>query len=375
LSFITGAIAWSGHTFTIAFSLVLFPLLSFLQRRTEAFAAAAAYYAGSTWPVVPGAAVFFGTHAGVIEGMVVWILGSCTLAIPFGLLWSKNRQQNLWRYPLAVIMTAIPPLGILNVGSPLTAAGVLFPGTNWFGLIVTLAICGLLATYPARTSSIVIATALVLNLNYHVIQAPNTWQAVDTSFGGAGINTPSPVEDFQSAMWIQDRIRSSSAKVLIFPENAVYRWNDSTDFFWQETFSQMQQEKKTLLIGAGMTPLGGRGYLNTIVVRGEDQQTPYFQRIPIPVGMWRPFYDDGVPLYPFGRSTFTVAGQRVAPLVCYEQLLIWPVVTSLVYRPTIIIGFSNEYWARDTYIPEIQRSAVAAWARLFSIPYMLAVNR
>src|SRR5260370_41695266 len=338
LSFITGAIAWSGHTFTIAFSLVLFPLLSFLQRRTEAFAAAAAYYAGSTWPVVPGAAVFFGTHAGVIEGMVVWILGSCTLAIPFGLLWSKNRQQNLWRYPLAVIMTAIPPLGMLNVGSPLTAAGVLFLGTNWFGLIVTLAICGLLATYPARTSSIVIATALVLNLNYHVIQAPNTWQAVDTSFGGAGINTPSPVEDFQSAMWIQDRIRSASAKVLIFPENAVYRWNDSTDFFWQETFNQMQKEKKTLLIGAAMTPLRGRGYLNTIVVHGEDQQTPYFQRIPIPVGMWRPFYDDGVPLYPFGRSTFTVAGQRVAPLVCYAQLLICPLLTPLLYPPTLTIA-------------------------------------
>src|SRR5260370_42572822 len=108
-------------------------------------------------------------------------------------------------------MTVITSLCILNVGSPLTAGGVLFPGTNWFGLIVTLAICGLLATYPARTSSIVIATALVLNLNYHVIKAPPTWQAGDTSFAGAGTNTPSPIETFKSALWIQTCISSSSS--------------------------------------------------------------------------------------------------------------------------------------------------------------------
>jgi len=43
-------------------------------------------------------------------------------------------------------------------------------------------------------------------------------------------------------------------------------------------------------------------------------------------------------------------------------------------KPTVIVAVANDYWARGTTVPEFQRSAVRAWARLMSIPYVSATN-
>ena len=67
-------------------------------------------------------------------------------------------------------------------------------------------------------------------------------------------------------------------------------------------------------------------------------------------------------------------GQRAAVLICYEQVLTCPIVASMLQSPTVLIGISNMYWFADTPIPRYQESALRAWAKLFHIPYLLAVN-
>jgi len=69
-----------------------------------------------------------------------------------------------------------------------------------------------------------------------------------------------------------------------------------------------------------------------------------------------------------------VAGQRAAVLVCYEQLLIWPALTSFKESPTILIGLANNYWALSTTVSEIQRACLTNWARLFAVPMLWAEN-
>jgi apolipoprotein N-acyltransferase len=90
--------------------------------------------------------------------------------------------------------------------------------------------------------------------------------------------------------------------------------------------------------------------------------------------MWKPLAKDGIPLRLRGPGTVTVAGQRVAFFICYELLLTWPVLASAVERPTVLIGVANDYWAKHTRIPAAQRAALTAWARLFRIPRLTAVN-
>jgi hypothetical protein len=44
----------------------------------------------------------------------------------------------------------------------------------------------------------------------------------------------------------------------------------------------------------------------------------------------------------FGPGTVDVGDQRAAFLICYEQLLAWPMLRSALEHPTTLIAISNE---------------------------------
>jgi len=44
-------------------------------------------------------------------------------------------------------------------------------------------------------------------------------------------------------------------------------------------------------------------------------------------------------------------------------------------HPTAIIAIANDHWVMRTPIPRWQAAAVAAWARLFGLPRLSAINR
>ena len=62
-------------------------------------------------------------------------------------------------------------------------------------------------------------------------------------------------------------------------------------------------------------------------------------------------------------------------LICYEQLIVWPVLTALVDEPDVLITIANVAWLAGTPIPDCQAAAVRCWARLFWLPIVSAINR
>ena len=76
-----------------------------------------------------------------------------------------------------------------------------------------------------------------------------------------------------------------------------------------------------------------------------------------------------------GPGPIEIAGQRIAFLICYEQLLVLPVLLSAMDRPTLIVGMANQYWVRETTIPAAQRASLKAWSRLFALPLLIAENK
>lgn len=98
------------------------------------------------------------------------------------------------------------------------------------------------------------------------------------------------------------------------------------------------------------------------------------QRVPVRIGMWRPCAAEGFDANLWGRGLAALRGVRVACAICYEQLLVWPMVTSLAQRPAVLVGAANDWWARYTSIPRMQRQAVNAWARLSGVPAVQATN-
>jgi hypothetical protein len=82
--------------------------------------------------------------------------------------------------------------------------------------------------------------------------------------------------------------------------------------------------------------------------------------------MWRPWSTTKAKARSswFDPVIYELAGKRVIVLICYEQLLIWPILYSMFYKPDIIISSSNVWWAKDTNIPAIQKEAVKDWGKI-----------
>jgi predicted amidohydrolase len=396
----------SAHPMGIILSVGM-PALTLVQpTRRWSYASALSYYGGALWSVIPGAWNFFGSDSSFLGAVVLWIVSGLLLAIPWALVWTKDRRQVLWRVPVGLILSVVPPLGLIGWASPLTSAGFLFPGSSWLGLAGCAFAMGALAWRPKPTIFLAGTVAVGLNLLY-VSPLLDGWQAVNTNLGAVSGEQSSPLSQFEAAEFVQQRAVASKARVIVFPEAVVPSWTHATDSFWEDTFNKLRSSEKTIMVGAKVidaqpasafsaddfalslatlqsAPAGQRvsplsrtenvtAYRNVLVVRGQEN-TMFDQRIPVPISMWRPFATAGVQLHLTGPSILPLEGQRVAVLICYEQLLTWPILTSLIGKPTVIVAVANDYWARGTPVPEFQRSAVRAWARLMSIPSVSATN-
>jgi hypothetical protein len=383
----------------------LMPLLAAIQRsRVSAYCVAFTYYAGASWALVPAARNFFGVEPSPAASVILWLFSSTLLAAPWAVAWMAGRHGIVWRLPLGVLSAVLPPLGIIGWASPLTSAGILFPATGWCGLIATATMPGLLVVRPRVVLTGAATFMIFSNLVFTGVPAPPAgWEAVDTHLGGIAHGQQSPVIEFAAAASIQERAIASTAHVIIFPETVVPMWTEATHGFWQQTLAELRASGKTILLGAGrpatdqdavgvdfsreLAMLGDHrvpplprqlhtmpSYRNALVIAGAEDGE-FFQRIPVPLGMWKPFSASGVPLNLSGPGIVQLAGHRAAVLICYEQLLTWPIFQSMAERPTVLLAIANHYWTENTPIPRCQTATARAWSRLFNLPLLSATNQ
>jgi hypothetical protein len=381
--------------------------------RKGAFRATLGYYAAALWPIVPGIERYLGP-ANTLLAVMLWALAAMLLSTSWTIAWTSKRTQYIWRAPAALLATVIPPLGIIGLASPLTGVGYLFPGTGWAGLAAVAMLPGILldlrsSIWRLRLGSVAIALCVASHLFCPGDALPPTgWIAINTHFG----DLSQPFRDFAAAQFIQQKADASSARVLIFPEAVVPRWSEATEAFWQRTLDRCRARGHTLAIGAGLPAkptANDRRRLGDLraydfrealeALNGIDTRTTYgnvsspppattdnamilvgaesgsfYQRVPVPVGMWRPFARTSVPLRLAGPGVIALDHQHAAVLICYEQLLTFPILVSMFEHPTVIVAISNTFWVDATTIPLYEGTAVRAWAKLFHLPYLAAVN-
>ena len=369
-----GAIGWSGKPVLLPVTFLFLTVFLTQRDRKSAYAVALMYYAASTWPLVPGANSFFGPHSNFWLGLGLWLTASCLLALPWGLSYFSSWPARYASVALALAATTFPPIGIIGWTSPLTSAGLLFPGFGWLGVLATILLPPLIVRHRSLGA---MATITLIGTAHSVAPLtsvmPATWAAINTTFGREP-EPPDPVWEFQTASMIQQLAVTSVARVVLFPEAAVPRWNEAAELFWEPTLKALAGRGRTVLVGTTVGFSGTSKRLNGVLIRGADKPGLFIERVPVPVSMWRPFSHSGYPLRLGGPGTVQIAGERAGFLICYEMLLTWPVLSLSLERPTILVGAANDYWARDTSIPEVQRMCISAWARLFSIPSLMAKN-
>ena len=130
------------------------------------------------------------------------------------------------------------------------------------------------------------------------------------------------------------------------------------------------------LVGGGDWTRDGARYNTLWQLQPNAPARPlYAQRQPVPVSMWRPGGSDSWAASWFGPAVVDIDGQRLGVLICYEQLLVWPAVASGMAGAEGFLLPSNLWWAGGTRIAAQLEGTSTAWARLYGVPVVRAVNR
>jgi hypothetical protein len=167
-----GLIAWRGTPVRIGLAGAI-PILLFTRpSRLEAFGAGFAYYAAASWPIVPGVLDYFAPSGTILQALLFWALPSLLLPIAWVACWRRDARGACWRVPLAYLLSVAPPLGMIGWACPLTAAGILFPGWGWGGLVAMVALTILAMYQPPEAAWLLVVLALMANVDYPAICCP-----------------------------------------------------------------------------------------------------------------------------------------------------------------------------------------------------------
>lgn len=369
-----GVVGWSGYALALPLAMMFPTLWAFSRSRTTATIVSAAYFLVASRGLPQGVANFYASD--LWPGLALWIVASLAFVIVHSTLWTDRQGKGTaLRYVAAAVLMAIPPFGIAGWAHPITAAGVLFPGWGWVGLAVCAA--GLIVMTTRRWP----AAAIVL-VGFWLWSAatwtspglPEGWRGVDLE-QGKNLGRDTSLEQQRDLIATVKRATSKGAHVVVLPESALGFWTSTTERIWQ---GELTGSRVTVISGAAV--IDRAGYDNVLIaISSEGGRILYRERMPVPVSMWQPWLAWSGQAGGAGAGFFTnpvvvVDGKWIAPLICYEQLILWPVIQSLLHRPDMIIAAGNGWWTSGTSIVAIQNASTTAWARLFGLPLVTSFN-
>jgi hypothetical protein len=375
LSIAVGAIAWSGNMMTLPVAMFIPLLWALSPSRTVAAAVSAAYLLAASRSLPQGVANFYA--ADLWPGLLLWVMASAGFTLVHAVLWTGHPEKRRGvRYLLAMVLTGVPPFGIAGWAHPLTAAGVLFPGWGWFGLGATAI---LLVVMTGRRWQIAVAVLLGLYAwsatDWTQPKVPHGWNGVDLELGQSLGRDGSVL--FQRDLIAAARAASGdAARFVVLPESALGFWTPTVARLWQEG---LQGSGITVIAGAAV--IDAAGYDNVMVaISATEARILYRQRMPVPVAMWQPWRawlggGGSARAHFLANPVVEVLGTRIAPLICYEQLILWPILQSMLQSPDIIVATGNSWWTSGTSIIAIQQASAVAWSRLFGVPIVMAFNQ
>jgi hypothetical protein len=372
LSAITGWTGWSGHVLLLPLA-AAFPLLWSLTRtRLQATAISAAYFLTASRGLPQGVVNFYSSD--VWPGLVLWLAASSAFVTVHSVLWTERAGwQRPLRYMAACSAMTIPPFGIFGWAHPITTAGVLFPGWGWWGLAVMATGLGAMTTrhWPA---AVIAMTGFWLwsAAEWTAPVLPASWTGVDLEMGASlgrdtGLNGQYDLIDIVRGY--------PSGTTVILPESALGFWTPTVGRLWQKELTGTD-----IAVIAGAAIVDNRGYDNVLMrLSADGADVLYRERMPVPGSMWQPWRsligdNGGASAHFFANPVVNIGSLKAAPLICYEQLLVWPILQSVYDRPDVIVAVGNGWWAAGTSIIDIQRASTVAWARLFDLPLVISFN-
>lgn len=370
---VVGTVGWSGHVLLLPVA-PAFPILwSRAPTRSVAALVSAGYFLAASRRLPEGVAAFYATD--LWPGLALWLCGSVSFVTVHALLWTKRSGFRPLCYFLGIALMVLPPFGITGWAHPVTAAGVLFPGWGWWGLLATTA--GLMGLVTRMWPAVAIAlTGLWLwsAANWTDAKIPDGWQGVDLELG-ASLGRDASIQRHRDLIATLTDRASGGIRNIVLPESALGFWTPTVERLWVKA---LQSTDISVVAGAAM--VDAEGYDNVLIaLSAAGGRVLYRERMPVPGSMWQPWRSwftetGGARAHFFANPFATVGDRQVAPLICYEQLVIWPVLQSMLHDPDLIVAVGNGWWTKGTSIVAMQRGSAIAWAKLFAKPLVLSFN-
>ncbi|CUX66437.1 Conjugal transfer protein TraB [Agrobacterium tumefaciens str. Kerr 14] len=379
-------IGWSGKVLLLPLA-ILFPFLwSKARSRSMAALVAADYFLAASRGLPHGVANFY--TADLWPGLALWVMASVSFVMVHTLFWTKHggddasgrKGSDATRalgYLVAMALTGLPPFGITGWAHPVTAAGVLYPGWGWWGLSAMATGLTVMATRFWPAAAIILGGFWLWSAAmWTEPELPDVWKGVDLHEG-------QNLGRDGSLLYHRDLIATMRRRIAGNPDTQIVVMPESTLGFWTPTLARAWGGS---LRGLGLTVIAGAavvdpgGYDNVMVAISADAaKVLYRERMPVPGSMWQPWLRwtgqrGGARADFFGNPVVELNGTRIAPLICYEQLIVWPVLQSMLHSPQVIVAVGNGWWTENTSIVAIQKASVSAWARLFGLPLVVAFN-
>ncbi|MBB4440232.1 MULTISPECIES: conjugal transfer protein TraB [Rhizobium] len=370
LAIAAASIGWSGQVLLLPTALAFPVLWTHAPNRMAAGLVSAAYFLAASHGLPQGVATFYSSD--LWPGLLLWLAASVSFFGVHTVLWTSVRTKRPHRYVAAGIMMGLPPFGITGWAHPIMAAGVLFPGWGWWGLAATTA--GLIGLVTRIWPAVAIALAGAWAWSaatWTDPEVPHSWRGVDWQMG-ASLGREAGLQRQRDLIATVQKEASDGVGYIVLPESALGFWTPTVERLWTRALAG-----SPVTVIAGASVIGADGYDNVLVaVSAGGGRVLYRQRMPVPGSMWQPWWGDskGAPADFFANPVVVLNGYKVAPLICYEQLVAWPALQSMLHDPDVIVAVGNGWWTANTSIVAIQRASAGAFARLFDKPLVISFN-
>jgi len=316
-----------------------------------------------------------GTDRDALLFAALWLLAELARGVLFtGFPWVASGYAQL-DGPLAALA---PWLGVYGMGAVLAFAAVALrrlarqraavPAAAALALVAAAWLAPREFTQPAGDLSVAL-------LQSHVAQ--------DEKF--AAEHMP------ETLAWVAQTLRDAQADLVIGPETAVpllpAQLQDFAPGYWAALQGHFAAPGRAALVGV---PLGDfeRGYTNSVVGLSAGPDYRYDKQHLVPFGEFIPsgfrWFTEmmNIPLGDFARGvanppSFAVAGQRVAPNICYEDLFGEELARRFVdpaRAPTLFANISNIGWFGDSIAIPQHLNISRLRALEFQLPMVRATN-
>ena len=373
----------------------------------EAGALMAGYYGAALSGSIVAITLFEGPWAGVPG----WATCTALLAAPWALARAGHAGRRFpragapLRYLATLVVVSLPPLGAIGMASPWVAATASFPDTGVLGLGLAAVASAVLVIFGARVRAAVglrpfgewsldrwaaagAAVSLVLMagtlLSPPKPHLPASFVAI-TTHNRESAGPPPLARVLRQNRELIARLSVDIAHkpphtTFILPEDAVVHWSPFTASAWWPLALKAYRHHDTVALGVYMRPVGDTEKRDALLLMGRHAGL-VTARQPMPLTEWRPLPDSGTRAHWMRLGPTRAFGPPVAVLICYEQLLVWPVAEDFLgsTRPQVLIGVSDHWWVEpgtlDATEARMQAQVLRAWGRLYGVPVILADNR